>query len=883
MPQSGEPAVPRDLEPGTLEYYLPAGVDYDPAFPKPADVLGWEVGAWHVRHDQLVNWYEAVAEASPRVALEEIGRTHEQRPLLLAAVSSPANLARLDEIREAHVDAVRQGARSHDGPTIVWMGYSVHGNEASASNAALVLAYHLAAAQGEEIEGFLERTVVLIDPCLNPDGLARFAQWANMHKGRELVADSNHREHTEGFPSGRTNHYWFDLNRDWLLMTHPESQARVQAFQSWLPTVLTDYHEMGTNSSYFFQPGIPSRRNPLTPERNAELTGMIAEFHAEALDEMGSLYFTEESFDDFYYGKGSTYPDLHGGIGILFEQASSRGHLQESSYGELSFPFTIRNQFVTSLSTLRAADALREELTSWQRTFYREAREEARTLPERGYIFGAAGDLERAWRMGTILSAHGIEVQALEADLEVDGQAFAAGEAFVVALDQPQARLVRALFETRTSWPDNTFYDVSSWNMPMSFGLPYAALDASAMGRARVGEARGSMGRASVQLEQLAADEKPVAFLFEWHGASAPRVLQTLLEAGVRARVATKPFQCLTKDGVRAFDYGTIVVPRGTQDLSHEQLLALMRRAQAGHVEIQVAMGGLTPEGIDLGSRSILALDEPRLAIVVGGSASSYEAGEAWHELDTRVGLAATLLEQSRLRSVDLDRYTHLVFVNGASSGLSESTEDRLAAWVRGGGTLIASKSSAVWAARRFLGGGAEDGRDSTPRENPEEEPDGGSVQEEQIAYVDYEQKRAEQNVAGTIFEATYDRTHPLLFGYRGERMPVFRNSTRLLDAGDNPFATPLRYTAQPLLSGFASEENVAKIASSAVLRAERMGSGTVVCLIDNPLFRGVWWGTRRLFTNAIYFGPILKRTAPLSEADDEDELDDGHGHKHGG
>ena len=868
-------------EPGTLGYYLPASVQYDADFPTPASVLGWEVGEWHVRHDQLVRWYETVAEASPRMVLHEYGRTHEQRPLLLAAVSSPANLARLDEIQAAHVEAVRSGARSDDGPNIVWMGYSVHGNEASASNAALVLAYHLAAAQGEEIEGFLDRTVVLIDPCLNPDGLSRFAQWANMHKGLELSADPNHREHTEGFPSGRTNHYWFDLNRDWLLLTHPESQGRIAAYQSWLPTVLTDYHEMGTNSSYFFQPGIPSRRNPMTPERNAELTGKIAEYHAAVLDDLGSLYFTEESFDDFYYGKGSTYPDLHGSIGILFEQASSRGHLQESSFGKLSFPFTIRNQFVTSLSTLQAADEMRDELMAWQREFYRTAVEEAASLPMGGYVFGDGSDPVRTRRMAQILAAHQIEVHAIARDLELSGQSYGAGEAYAVPLDQPQARLVRALFETRTSWPDNTFYDVSSWNLPLSFDMPYGAVDRSEWGRVDQGAGLGDAPAISAQLDGLRAADRPVAYLFEWHSAGAPRLLQSLLEAGVRARVATKPFTCATRAGEYAFDYGTIVVACGIQDLGFAELHALMQESRANGVDVHVATGGLTPVGIDLGSRSVLAIEEPKLVIVVDGSTSSYEAGEVWHELDTRIGLAATLLEQDRLRRVDLDRYTHLVFVNGAASGLSESTEERIHDWVRGGGTLIATKSSAVWAAQTYLGGGAQDGSDSTPRENPEEAPEGGMVEEQRIAYVDYEQKRAEQNVAGTIFEAEYDRTHPLLFGYTRERMSIFRNSTRILDAGDNPFATPLRYTAEPLLSGYASDENVAKIASSAVLRVERVGSGCVVCLIDNPLFRGVWWGTRRLFTNAIYFGPIVKRTAPLDEAEVEDDAAEDHGHKH--
>jgi hypothetical protein len=878
----GTASRPAEVE-GELAWYLPTDAVYDASFPKPADILGWEVGAWHVRHDQLVHWYQVVAANSPRVSLMEYARSHEQRPLLLAAVSSPDNLARLEEIRAAHVTAVRSGARSDGGPNIIWMGYSVHGNESSGANAALLLAYHLAAAQGEAMQAFLERNVVLIDPCLNPDGLSRFAQWANMHKGQQLVADPNHREHTEGSPSGRTNHYWFDLNRDWLLLTHPESQGRVQQFQRWLPSVLTDFHEMGTDSTYFFQPGIPSRQNPLTPDRNLELTRKIAEFHAEALDEMGSLYFTEEGFDDFYYGKGSTYPDLHGGVGILFEQASSRGHLQENSFGGISFPFTIRNQFTTSLSTLRAADSMRSELMDWQREFYRSARVEARGLDTAAYVFGDGLDPVRTWRMKEILEAHGIETRTLEQDLELGPNLFRAGRSFVVALDQPQARLIRALFEVRTNWQDNTFYDVSSWNLPLSFGLPYAGVTHGGLAVLKTG---ASNQRPAPVHSQLDAVERPVAYLFEWHAAHAPRTLQRLLAAGVRARVATKTFTCMTADGPTEFDYGTIVVPRGSQDMGWEELRDLMLTAESDGVLVHAATGGLTPQGVDLGSRSILPIDAPSLAIVVGGGASSYEAGEAWHELDTRIGMPASLLEESRVGRVNLDRYTHLVFVNGASSGLNESATEKLRAWVRAGGTLIATKSSAVWAARTLLGAEASAGRDSTPRENPEVAHDDVVEVIEPTAYVDYEQKRAEQSVAGTIFQARYDRTNPLMFGYTGETMPVFRNATSLLSDSDNPFATPLRYTEAPLLSGFASEENVAKFAGTPAIRAERLGSGTVICMIDNPLFRGVWWGTRRLFSNAIYFGPILKRTSALNEpADDEAAAveDHGHSHTHGG
>ena len=233
-----------------------------------------------------------------------------------------------------------------------------------------------------------------MDPVLNPDGFSRFAQWANSHKGYQLVGQREHREHQEAWPGGRGNHYWFDLNRDWLLCQHPESQARVREFQKWLPNVVADFHEMGSDATYFFQPGVPERRNPLTPLENVEMTSAIAGYHAKALDQIHSRYFTEERFDDFYYGKGSTYPDIHGAVGILFEQASSRGHLMESVNGTFDFPFTIRNQLVTSLSTVEGAVALKEALMDYQRRYFAAQVNEDKE-DTAGYLFGDAHDFGR--------------------------------------------------------------------------------------------------------------------------------------------------------------------------------------------------------------------------------------------------------------------------------------------------------------------------------------------------------------------------------------------------------------------------------------------------------------------------------------------------------
>ncbi|WP_420581129.1 M14 family zinc carboxypeptidase [Reichenbachiella sp.] len=291
----------------SLDYYLPENINYNPAIPTPQSVIGHEVGEWHVSHDKLVQYLYALADASDRVEIEEYARSHENRPLLTLKISSPENIQNLANIRTEHLklsDYNQSKALDLSKmPLVAYLGYSIHGNEASGSNAALLVAYYLAAAQGDEIEKWLENMVILLDPSYNPDGLNRFASWVNSKKGMNVVSDPNNIEQNEPWPGSRTNHYWFDLNRDWLPIQHPESKGRIRQYHKWKPNVLTDHHEMGTNGTYFFQPGIPSRNNPLVPSKTYELTQKIADYHANALDEIGTLYYSKESFDDFYMGK----------------------------------------------------------------------------------------------------------------------------------------------------------------------------------------------------------------------------------------------------------------------------------------------------------------------------------------------------------------------------------------------------------------------------------------------------------------------------------------------------------------------------------------------------------------------------------------------------
>ena len=530
-----------------LSYYLPSDVTYNELIPKPRDIIHHEVGEWHVTHDRLVNYMQAIAKAAPdRVKLKIMGFTYESRPQVLLVITSKNNHARLEQIRQQHLllsDPSKSASLNiNDMPIVVYVGHSIHGNEPSGSNAALVSAYYLAAAQGKEIDDMLENVVILFDPSFNPDGLQRFSTWANQHKSKTLVTDPNSREFNEVWPGGRFNHYWFDLNRDWLPAVHPESQNRVRLYHQWKPNILTDHHEQGSNASFFFQPGVPSRVNPLTPKKNQELTEKLGRFHAKYLDKIGSLYFTKENYDDFYYGKGSTFPDINGAVGILFEQASSRGHAQETGNGILRFPFTIKNQFVTVLSTLEGARQLRKEFLEFQRDFYMQSV----SNQNKGYVFGDKNDRGKTFLFIEMMQRHGIAIHEYAG---ANDNEFEKGTAYTVSLNQPQQVLIKAIFDKQLAFTDSLFYDISSWTMPLAYGIPYKEAAISKSGK--------KLDDLKMPVGELLGSKSDYGYLFEWDEFYAPRALLELQQAGLITKVATNKTEISTSAGLKKFDYGT--------------------------------------------------------------------------------------------------------------------------------------------------------------------------------------------------------------------------------------------------------------------------------------------------------------------------------------
>jgi hypothetical protein len=803
-----------------LDYFLPKNISYNQDIPTPASVIDHEIGDWHITHDKLVQYMYALAESSDRISIENRGRTFEGRPLLLLYISAPNNLSNLEKIRENHIALTENGSDNIEVtkmPIVVYQGFSIHGNEPSGSNAALAVAYYLAAAQGSEIENLLNETVILFDPSYNPDGLQRFAYWANINKSKNINPDPNDREYSEIWPGGRTNHYWFDMNRDWLPVQLPESQARINTFHNWYPNILTDHHEMGTNSTFFFQPGIPSRTNPLTPSKNQEITEAIGKFHAKALNKIGSFYYSKESFDDFYYGKGSTFPDINGGIGILFEQASSRGHAQDSDNGILTFPFTIRNQFTAALSTLEAALSMRIELLNYQKSFYANARKEAKNSGV--IVFGDEKDATKVNQLAKILKLHKIEYYELKSNFSKNGKNYKKGYSYVIPKDQKQHRLINAMFQKRTTFQDSLFYDVSAWTFPLAFNLDYEENE----GVNRQGE------KALEKKSTYIPKNSNYAYLMEWNDYNTPKVLNKILEKGLRAKVSLKTFKLENK----SYDYGTILIPVQNQKLNKQELSNFINElSKENNVLINGVSTGLS-EGIDLGSSNFKAIEPQKVALIVGRGITPYDAGEVWHLFDQRYDMLISKLDTRDFNRTDLSKYTDIILPNSWGNALSKKGAEKLKKWVENGGTLIGYKNTGKWLNNNnLLKIEFKSKKDSTQN-------------------TSFEQKSnyfGAQVIGGAIFETYIDRSHPIAFGYKNNTLPVFRNSTIFMKPDKS-------YSEKALLSGYISNKNLLELKKTSMCKIGNLGKGKVIYFTDNTNFRAFWYGTNKLLMNAIFFG----------------------------
>lgn len=820
------------------EYYFP-GEKFDPAIPSPSQFLGYPIGDWHTRYDLIVKYFEKLDQIRETAQLQTIGYTHEHRPKIILTISSANNMGNLELIRQKQLQLADPSQPKPDVnsmPSIVHLGYGVHGNEPSSAEAAMLTAYWLMASQSDLAKNLRENSVIHIDPTLNPDGRDRHSLWVNSNKGFPAVADPLDREHNEAWPGGRTNHYWFDLNRDWLPLAHPESRVKVEWYHQWYPNVTTDFHEMGTNSTYFFEPTKPfGSENPVVPRKNYDdINPRFAKYFAKYMDEIGSLYWTKEVFDNSYPGYGSTYPDIHGGLGLVFETASSRGHIQSSQRGDITFAFTIRNHVVNSLATMEAALDNRVYMHDYLREFFESAVAEGAKAAAKSYVFGDEFDESRNRLFVKFLLNHKIKVYENTADLTLSGQSFKKGKSWIVPTNQPQYRMVRTMFEYEKEFADSVFYDASAWTMAAAYGMPFAAAASTKVG---------------TQVTEVSSptftfpEGKAYAYLIDWSDYYAPKMLFEMQKSGIHVEAVHRGFSSQTQDGTVNFSAGTLMIPLGFQKMKPEEIPEKLKELAAKNGQkVYAVQTGLNLTGIDLGSNLVSAIQTPKIVMLVGTGINSYEAGEIWNLLDQHFGMPITKVNTEQFGRVNLHDYTTLIMPSGNYNSLSEGQVNHIKDWVNRGGTIISMKNTSLWLNQKGI----------TKEEAVKLEEEKGPVVLPFSVRNDFE---GAKEVGGSIYMAELDLTHPIAYGYHRKALPVYRNTSIFIKPSADKYLTPVKYSADPHLGGYISISNLEKLKLAAGIIISSSGQGRVVHFFDSPNFRGTWFGTNRLFLNAIFHG----------------------------
>ena len=824
-------------------YFYPNSGNMNAAIPTPEKFLGYPIGSHHTRHDKILEYFRELDRLSDRLTTKVIGETYEHRQQLVAIFTSPQNHSRIEEIRKANLAAQTTG-NTQNIPLVIHLGYNVHGNEPSSSEAAMLTAYYLTASENEETLKWLNNMVILMDPVINPDGRDRHTHWANMHKASPVVSDPLDREHTEIWPGGRFNHYWFDLNRDWFLGTFPESRNRVKFFHEWRPYVQTDHHEMGTNNSFYFDPGEDASNNPIVPDYLYKtIYPKYAQYFSAATDKLGSMYYTKESYDKLYPGYGSSYINFYGGAGFLFEQASSRGHIQETTTIPLSFAFTIRNQFTGSLTTVRASLAEKAELYKMRKEFYRVSKEQAAKAAIKGYVFGDANDETRTRAFVEMLLMHEIELYELNNAASFDGIRFEPKKAYYVPCDQDNYIMVRTVFEKQITYIDSAFYDASTWSLVHAYNLPYAELKSPL-------SSKGNRVTA-LAIKQVPHVEKTnYAYLLESTDYNVHQAIYHLQKAGVIVQSSFRPFTAIVNNQARKFGYGALVLPVNLQRISSDSLFEVVKNvSKLAGMPIYSVATGYSSGGIDLGSNYVRRLREPKVALIIGTGVSAPEAGEIWHLLDQRLQMPITKLDILVLPRADLSKYNTIIMVSGNYSLIDKPLSDKIKAWIQNGNTLITIKTGSEWAIRQGFTKEKIIPAVDTLR------PGQTLPRQDFDRAVEIEGAKA---LGGSIFRVDLDTTHPIGFGFTNRKVPVYRNGQTYLSPSLNPYSTVAQYTENPLIGGYLHPNSARKVKNSAAIIVAPEGSGRVILFSDNPNFRGTWYGTNKLFLNAIFYAGNL-------------------------
>ncbi|MDO4460947.1 MAG: M14 family zinc carboxypeptidase [Bacteroidia bacterium] len=830
------------------DYYFAKGETFNKDIPTPQEFFGFEIGKALVRYDKVVEYYKLLAEKSDRALFEVIGHSWENRDYVILTVSTPENIKNIESIRENHLKLVdpKQSVGDYaDQKVIVQLGYNVHGGELAGTDASVLAAYYFVASENPETLKQLSEAVVLLEPALNPDGRERAATFYNEFHSFPRVTDPADIEHSYGFAPHRGNHFYADLNRDWFSLIHPESNARIEYYHKWYPNIYLDYHEMGSESNYYFEPS-PERSTwnyTIPQETYTKLNVLLAKYFGEALDEVGALYFTRENFDNISPIYGSTYPDFQGGVGTTLEVGSSKGVAVETSVGVREFAFNIRENVRTSIAALKVGVEQKQTFLKHQEDFFKSAITEGAKRAEKYYVFGSETDKGITRIFLNNLLTHRVDVYALAQDIQLNGKNFKKGSAYVVPVSQPQYRVVNAAFEERTEFVDSIFMDITAWGTVHGFGVPYAKAKVASLGDKITEKPIVEPGKIDRKSDY--------AYVFSYSDYLTPRTLINLLDNNIIVKAAFKPFEVETTEGIKQFSRGSIVIPVQYQTVSSSELYDIIRNAVAetGINVYGIPTGAHVGNGIDLGSDNISRIYKPQVATIVGDGIDWTEVGEIWYLLGNRFNIPLTKINANSVARVNLSRYTSIILADGSYNNLPKSFVDDLRLWVRNGGVLITIKRASQWAIEQGLVEGYASAKDAKG-ERPS-----ASQNIERFDYATQREKLGPKRIGGAIFKADLDITNPLAFGFESREFYAIKTGNSLLPRPSNNYSVLLQFDKSPLVSGYVSKENQKLVANAPHITFGNNGRGTVVLFNESPTFRGYWLNTGRFLTNALFFG----------------------------
>ena len=814
----------------------------------PAQFLGYNLGDQFTPHSQIVRYVEYLASQAPkRMQLQTYGRTYEGRPLLLATLSAETNMSNLENIRTDNLKrtGLVPGQAAGNQPAIVWLSYNVHGNEAVSSEAVMLVLYNLVTAQNPDIAKWLQNTVVIIDPCVNPDGRDRYANWYNQVANHNANPSPLAREHQEPWPGGRVNHYLFDLNRDWAWQTQLESQQRIKVYNQWMPQVHADFHEMGVESPYYFSPAAKPYHEAITPWQR-QFQQIIGQNNRKYFDKNNWLYFTREVFDLFYPSYGDTWPTFNGAIAMTYEQGGGprAGRAITKTDGDtLTLTQRIAHHYAASLATIEATSDRKDQVLQEYQKYY----EQARTNPTgayKTYVLKAGNQPGKINQLTTYLDRQQIKYGYATKKSTSFGFNYATGKSepvrvepndLVVSMYQPKSTLIKVLFDPNAKLEDSLTYDITSWAIPYAYGLPAYGL------KARVSSV-SDKPQISVSAAPAKVIEQPYAYLARYNSLPDLQFLASLVNKNIKVRFSEKAFEA---DGQK-YAPGTLIITRAGNERLTTKFDALVKaQADSFGVSLVPTQTGFVTSGVDFGSSSVRSVRKPKIGVLVGDAISSSAFGEVWHFFEQQIEYPVTVIETRDFNRVAWQQLDVLILPDGRYNDLlDEKGLGQLKDWIRAGGKLIAMEGAATHLAGK---------RDFNLVKK--KVPDSLDFKKDPYKalrlYGDAERSALSELIQGGIYRVTMDNTHPLAFGYSTTHFALIQevNDYQFMQRGWNVGVLKKDIYA----SGFAGSKVKKRLQDSLVFGTQELGRGQVVYLTNNPLFRAFWHSGKLLFGNALF------------------------------